>query len=118
MHIVYAHPYADYQPPRCVLVLPIWLHPAVIDDMRTEPEPLPPGAPPPPPKPRENLTVDLAYAWLKEHGPTDKYKLARVIGKANQTVDNTLRAHPHLFTQRGKMDKKGHRRTVLWGIVE
>lgn len=122
MHIVYAHPSADYNPPPCVLVLPIWLHPAVIDDMRTDPEPMPRGVRPQrPPKPSRTINqqmIDKVYDWLSRNGPIDKYEMADALGVTARTVSEVLYKNPHIFQHAGKDTRQGQRKKMLWRIVQ
>lgn len=116
--IVYVHPNISpdiWTPPPGIVVLSLYEHPAIIEDMEpVAPRPLPPGEHQ---TPQDNDFIRAVFAYIKEHGQADVVELMELTGADYQRMRNALYQNDTLFRQVGQHVKDGTRR-VLWGLVE
>jgi hypothetical protein len=112
--IVYAAP--DYTPPLGVVVLPIDLHPAIVEDRaqgsvtantsRREPQ-----------RSRTQTSAEITE-YLHTHGPSSVLEIANGINQSHAATDSTLRARGAQFEIVGRKAANGMkgRPAITWGL--
>ena len=111
--IVYADPNIPpdvWTPPRCVEVLPLQDHPAIIEDGQTEK--LPPGAP----RPRKIEAALIVY--LRQYRQATVITICDDLGLNWRSVKSALLESPRVFRKVGEQRGKSGKIQTIWGLVD